>query len=103
MSALEDEESQKKGIVYIAYISECGLDSYTNLLLGRKTAEVFPALPARMRGIHFCIRNNDSGRLIIAALVKTPRTWTRRIRVHKGAFFHYMNFSEPYSALLSKP
>jgi hypothetical protein len=50
MSVLEDEETQKNGIVGIAYICEFGLN---NKYRGRKSAKVLSAVPARMRGIYF--------------------------------------------------
>jgi hypothetical protein len=88
MSALEDEETQKKGVVFINYRPEFGLNRYIKPWLGRKGSKLQSVLPIRFRGIHFCLRNNNSGRLI-AFIIKGTRgmtSWSRRTRVHKGAF-----------------
>jgi hypothetical protein len=82
MSALEDEETQKKGIVVIPYLLK--LKSQSDGLLeppiyASRFVKNRPAIPIRLGGVHVCV-NALAARALIAFL-RTCMTRQDRIRM----------------------
>jgi hypothetical protein len=91
MSALEDEETQKKGIVAIPYLLKLNSQSPGERLEERIHALQFaknrPALPFRLGGFHFCVNDLASRAFItflrmFAGMTRQDRI---RMRVYTGA------------------
>jgi hypothetical protein len=89
MSALKDEETQKKGIVVIPYLLKVK-SQYDGLLESPVHALKFlknrTALPLRLGGFHFCA--NDLASRAFIALIRSitfaPRQDKIRMRVYTG-------------------
>jgi hypothetical protein len=87
MSTLDDEETQKKGIVVIPYLlkvkSQCGgcLEEPVNALKFLKNRT---ALPFRLGGFHFCVNDLASRAFIAFIRSMAPRQERIRMRVYTG-------------------
>jgi hypothetical protein len=84
MTAIQDEETQKKGQVVVIYnVCDTWLDTFDkSLYLG--VAKLRFATPVRVVACHYCFTDPAFGAII--ALISTAIEWhTRaRTRLHKG-------------------
>jgi hypothetical protein len=82
LAAVEDEETQRRGIVAIFYFTAAyGLA----MEMHQRDTRMFDWLPLRIVGGHFCF--DDSRLLLVKALVMLDIGRERRVRVrfHEGA------------------
>ena len=105
MTLLEDEETQKRGVIFVTYV----LDGDVVLEIPKDAREIiwrgtqiFPCLPIRIIAIHGCLSDNRFTRGLLAlALLGFPPDLRRRIKPHFGmsylVFVYLLQFTHRYS------
>jgi hypothetical protein len=87
MAAVEDEETQRKGIVGIVYnigkAASNELDDETSRTLDR-SVQLRNALPARYVSMHYCFNNDAFMSYINREICAFDSSTRARCRVHKG-------------------
>jgi hypothetical protein len=86
MVALEDEETQKIGSVYVSYA--IGRAVLKNSWVYQLSA-IFRALPARVVSIHACVDDPKSQLLASAVTLLLPSHYRIRFRCHLGKAFSF--------------
>jgi hypothetical protein len=82
----DDEESQRRGLVVLAY-HLCRRENAVpdfDQGLQRKMAKLVDSLPVRMAGIHFCMNPHFLGVFKSLFVETMRRTLPIRLRVHAG-------------------
>ncbi|CAJ1965765.1 unnamed protein product [Cylindrotheca closterium] len=99
-SVADDEETQKKGFVFVSYAIDSGHPSdATRRAAAQSCAIIGRSLPARATAVHFCLDSQEEAALWRVMILSSP-TYTRvRIRTHYGSHnetkFRLMSFGVP--------
>jgi hypothetical protein len=85
MTALQDEETQKKGFVVVVYNVEPQSPQSMDTALFLKIFDLLPAIPAKLKGIHYCVKHSHV-RKFLSSIRSRLRTQDdrQRTRVHSG-------------------
>jgi len=101
MHALKDEETQKNGIILIAYNVGRGKSTDRTAIL--KTGQTFFSIPARMTGVHYCYDDEKLRPLFYIAMFAVQKAARLRARFHLGTdmeiIYNLMTFGIPNEAL----
>jgi hypothetical protein len=91
MSACEDEETQKKGVVIVGYAPDrLHGNKYVKPSLGIRTMKLYAALPVRPVALHLCLNGFNKDLLFSLMAKAMERRMRVRTRFHKGTFFLLM-------------
>jgi hypothetical protein len=85
MCAVEDEETQKKGIVSVVYNVEPKSPLANDPRIYLNVYQLLPALPIRMMGAHYCVQDSGLRRFMSSIRVAMSRELRLRSRVHHGS------------------
>ena len=101
MYALKDEETQKNGIILIAY--NVGRGKSTDRTAVLKTGQTFFSIPTRMTGVHYCYDDEKLRPLFFIAMFAVQKAARLRVRFHLGTdmeiIYNLMTFGIPNEAL----
>ncbi|KAL3924666.1 MAG: hypothetical protein SGILL_000903 [Bacillariaceae sp.] len=99
MCAVEDEETQKKGIVSVVYNVEPRTPVANDTRIYLNVYQLLPTLPIRMMGAHYCVQDSDLRRFMSSIRVAMSREVRLRSRVHHGShqecIYTLMTFGVP--------
>ncbi|KAL3908403.1 MAG: hypothetical protein SGARI_003077 [Bacillariaceae sp.] len=85
MCAVEDEETQKKGIVSVVYNVEPKSPLANDPSVYLNVYQLLPTLPIRMMGAHYCVQDSDLRKFMSSIRVAMSREVRLRSRVHHGS------------------
>lgn len=85
MSALEDEETQKKGIVCVVYNVEPRSALSNDPQIYLNVYKLLPSLPMKMMGAHYCVQDAHLRLFMSSIRVAMSREVRLRSRVHHGS------------------
>ena len=89
MTALEDEETQKKGFVVVVYNVDPQGPQSMDAALFLKIYELLPTLPTIYKGIHYCVKHTHVQKFLSSIRSRLKSQDDRqRTRVHSGKFSH---------------
>lgn len=85
MSALDDEETQKRGVVCIVYNVEPKSHLANDPRIYLNVYQLLPKLPIRMMGAHYCVQDSHLRLFMSSIRVAMSREVRLRSRVHHGS------------------
>jgi hypothetical protein len=85
MSALEDEETQKKGIVCVVYNVEPRSKLAKDPRIYLNVYKLLPSIPMKMMGAHYCVQDAHLRQFMSSIRVAMSREVRLRSRVHHGS------------------
>ena len=99
MSALEDEETQKKGVVCVVYNVEPRSTLANDPRIYLNVYQLLPRIPFRMMGAHYCVQDAHLRLFMSSIRVAMSREVRLRSRVHHGSheecLYTLMTFGVP--------
>ena len=94
MTALEDEETQKKGFVVVVYNVDPQSPQAMDAALFLKIYDLLPTLPACYKGIHYCVKHSHVRKFLSSIRSRLPTQDDRqRTRVHSGEWLQHLLFA----------
>ncbi|KAG7368545.1 hypothetical protein IV203_031288 [Nitzschia inconspicua] len=85
MSAMEDEETQKRGIVYVVYNVEPKSPLANDPRIYLNVYQLLPQIPVLMMGAHYCVQDSYLRQFMSSIRVAMSREVRLRSRVHYGS------------------
>lgn len=85
MTALEDEDTQERGVVCVVYNVEPRSPLANDPSIYLNVYELLPTLPMRMMGAHYCVEDSRLRLFMSSIRVAMPREVRLRSRVHHGS------------------
>jgi len=99
MSALEDEETQRRGIVCVVYNVEPRSPLSNDPRIYLNVYQLLPKLPIRMMGAHYCVQDAHLRLFMSSIRIAMSREVRLRSRVHHGShqecIYTLMTFGVP--------
>ena len=97
MDVLRDDQTQKYGMVAIAYNVGGKLGSF-NLESGLRTPNISKRIPIRIVASHACIDSDVSRAFVALALKVSPTKSRSRCRLHSGELSFSIENVKPYTS-----
>lgn len=85
MSALEDEETQKRGVVCVVYNVEPHSEIANDPRIYLNVYKLLPSLPVKVMGAHYCVQDAHLRLFMSSIRVAMSREVRLRSRVHHGS------------------
>jgi hypothetical protein len=85
MAALEDEETQKRGLVCVVYNVEPKSPLANDPRIYLNVYQLLPKLPIRMMGAHYCVQDSNLRNFMSSIRIAMSREIRLRSRVHHGS------------------
>lgn len=90
MVMTEDEETQKKGVVFVFFVAGLSSKEPFDREYGWKLGRVMNALPTRLEGIHVCSDSMFVSTVVSIAKFSLNLFNRLRVRTHYGTFLRYL-------------
>jgi hypothetical protein len=85
MAAVDDEETQKRGVVCVVYNVEPKSSLANDPRIYLNVYQLLPTLPIRMMGAHYCVQDANLRQFMSSIRVAMSREVRLRSRVHHGS------------------
>lgn len=85
MSAMDDEETQKRGVVCVVYNVEPKSPVANDPRIYLNVYQLLPTIPIRMMGAHYCVQDSNLRQFMSSIRVAMSREVRLRSRVHHGS------------------